>query len=208
MPFVATLSPGEQREAARRYQGGMSAQQVADSFGIKIDAVYYALRRLQVSRRTAAETNQIRFEAKPLSFKLKTRLTPREKRLKLAALMLYWAEGYKAGTQMVDFANSDPGVALIFKKFLSEICQVDERRIRGHIYCYEGQNVVELTRYWSQLLSIPETQFIKPYVKKAAVPGPRGPRMIHGLVHVCYSDKKLLRQILAWIGECRQDLTK
>ncbi len=205
MPFPAALSSKQQMEAARLYRSGLSAQQVADHFKVSIDASYYALRQLKVMRRTAQEANRIRFEAKPLSYNLKEKLTPAEERLKFAAVMLYWAEGYKVGRNVIDFANSDPKMALIFKRFLTTICRVDEKRIRGHIYCYEGQNITELTRYWSRLLSIPEKQFIKPYVKKATVPGPRGPRMLHGLVHIVYCDTKLLRQILEWIEEYCQE---
>lgn len=205
MPFPAALSPKQQEEAARLYRSGLSAQQVADHFKVSLDASYYALRHLKVKRRTAKETNQIRFEAKPLSYNLKEKLTKAEERLKFAAMMLYWAEGYKVGKNTIDFANSDPQMALIFKCFLSRICRVDEKRIRGHIYCYEGQDVKEVTRYWSRLLLIPEKQFTKPYVKKATALGPRGPRMLHGLVHIVYCDKKLLRQILKWIEEYCQE---
>ena len=208
MARQAALSPKQQQEAAKLYRDGLSAQQVADHFKMSLDASYYALRRQKVPRRTARETNRIRFEAKPLSYNLKTKLSKIEERLKEAAVMLYWAEGYKVSFHSIDFANSDPRMALIFRRFLSEICHVDEKRIRGHLYCYEGQDVKALTRYWSQLLSIPEKQFIKPYIKKAAIQGPRGPRMLHGLVHIVYCDTKLLRQILTWIEEYSHDLTK
>jgi len=207
MPAVAALTPKQQKEAARLYRNGLSAQQVADHFGVGLDASYYALRKQKVPRRTARESNRIRFEAKPLSYNLKTKLSKIEERLKEAAIMLYWAEGYKVGAHSIDFANSDPKMALLFKRFLSKICRVDEKRIRGHLYCYEGQDIKVLTKYWSDLLSIPERQFIKPYVKKAAAPGPRGPRMLHGLVHIVYCDTKLLRQILTWIEEYSHDLT-
>jgi len=208
MSAIAALSPTQQKEVARLYRSGLSAQQIADHFGVGLDATYYALRKQKVSRRTARESNRIRFEAKPLSYNLKTKLSKIEERLKEAAIMLYWAEGYKVGAHSIDFANSDPKMALIFRRFLSKICRIDEKRIRGHLYCYEGQDIEELTRYWSRLLSIPEQQFIKPYVKKAAAPGPHGLRMLHGLVHIVYCDTKLLRQMLAWIDEYSHNLTK
>ncbi|PIR83391.1 hypothetical protein COU19_00810 [Candidatus Kaiserbacteria bacterium CG10_big_fil_rev_8_21_14_0_10_56_12] len=205
MPTIAALSLQKQQEAARLYRSGLSAQQIADHFKVRLDAVFYALRKLNVPRRTKQEANHIRFEAKPLSYDLKKQLSRSQERLKFAAVMLYWAEGYKAGKNTIDFANSDPRMAILFKRFLSEICRVDENRIRGHVYCYEGQDVNALTHYWSQLLSIPEEQFIKPYVKKAAIPTPRGPRMHNGLVHIVYCDTKLLRQILKWIDEYCQE---
>lgn len=204
MPAVAALSQKQQEEAARLYRGGLSAQQIADHFGVSIHASYYTLRKLKVSRRSIVEANRVRFEAKPLSYSLKTSLTKEEGQLKMAAIMLYWAEGYKIGKGTVDFANSDPDMVVIFWKFLSEICMVDQERVRLHLYAYEGQKIEDLMQFWCNLLNLPRKKFIKPYIKKAAAPGPRGPRMVHGLVHIRYCDTKLLRQILVWIDEYRQ----
>lgn len=208
MPAVAALSQKQQKEAARLYRSGLSAQQVADHFKVSLDATYYALRHMKVKRRSPQETNRIRFEAKPLSYNLKTKLAGKEDQLKISAIMLYWAEGYKVGRGTVDFANSDPDMIVIFWKFLSEICRVNKKRVRLHLYAYEGQDIQNLMQFWCTLLDLPRHHFIKPYVKKATIPGPRGPRMIHGLVHIRYSDTKLLRQILQWIDEYRQNLTK
>lgn len=198
----AALTPERQKEAAELYLGGLSVQQVGDKLGVSIDAAMYALRRQKVARRTSQETNRIRFEAKSLSYDIKKKLTLVEERLKLAAVILYWAEGYKIGKSGLDFANSDPDTVVIFKRFLSEICRVDKDRLRCALYCYEGQDIAKITTFWSTLLNIPEAQFTKPYIKNAA-PGPRGPRMVHGLVHLRYYDTKLLRQVLAWIDEYR-----
>lgn len=207
MPLVAALDTEGQKKALLLYREGLSAQQVADRLGVSIDAVYYTLRKHKVARRTVTESNRIRFDRKGLSYQVLEDLTPAQEELKLAALMLYWAEGYKVGKNVVDFANSDPDMAVIFKRFLVEVCQVDTTRIRASLYCYQGQDIEELHIFWSKLLNIPRTQFIKPYIKESA-PGPRGPRMIHGLVHVRYCDTKLLRQILTWIDEYRAILKK
>lgn len=201
MPLVASLTNDEQLEAISLYESGLSAQQVADNLGVGIDAIFYTLRKHQINRRTTTESNRIRFERKPSSYSIKSELLEEEERLKLAAIMLYWAEGYKVGGNHVDFANSDPKMALLFKKFLSEICRVDEKRIRCSLYCYEGQDIEALTVFWSNLLSVPTSQFFKPYIKKQSIPGPRGARMTNGLVHIRYYDTKLLRQLLAWIDE-------
>ncbi len=208
MPAIAALSQKQQLEAAKLYRDGLSAQQIADHFNVSIHAAYYTLRSLDVPRRSAQETNRIRFETKPLSYDLKTKLTQEEKQLKIAAIMLYWAEGYKLGKGTVDFANSDPDMVVIFWKFLSEICRVDKKRVRLHLYAYEGQDTENLMRFWCKLLKLPQDHFGKPYIKKAATPGPRGPRMVHGLVHIRYSDKKLFKQIIAWIDEYRGEMVR
>jgi hypothetical protein len=197
---MTALTNNQQIQAGKLYTSGLSVQQIADFYSISIDAAFYALRKQKIARRSSAESNKLRFESQDLSYKIKTELTHREEDLKLAALMLYWAEGYKVGKSTVDFANSDPEMVTIFIRFLRDICGIKESKIRCHIYCYEGQNIQEIKAFWSNLLHVPETQFTKPYIKKAN-PSVRGPRMIHGLVHVLYCDTKLLKQILEWIGE-------
>lgn len=204
MPWIATLSPERQIEAGQLYQGGLSAQQVADQMGIGINAVFYTLRKLKIPRRSKKESNLIRFEAKSLSYTIKQSLTAREEQLKLAAVLLYWAEGYKVGKTGLDFANSDPDMALIFITFLRDICNVDESKIRCFIYAYDGQDVENLHRFWSTFLKVPRKSFTKPYIKHA-VESKRGPRMLKGLVHVRYCDTKLLRQMLIWIDEYRAE---
>lgn len=176
---------------------------LAQYFAVSLGAIYYVLRHNNIPRRTKEHSNSIRFEALPLSYEIKTDLTPEEERLKIAAVMLYWAEGYNVGKGVVDFCNSDPDMVVLFWKFLSTVCNVDKSRVRMKLYCYEGQDIPSILQFWSTLLSIPEEQFTKPYIKKQAEPGPRGPGMIHGLVHVRYCDTKLLRQILVWIDEYR-----
>jgi hypothetical protein len=69
MPFVSALSHEQQIEAGRLYRTGLSAQQVADHFDVSLNATFYALRRLKVPRRTAQDSNRLRFNAKPLSMR-------------------------------------------------------------------------------------------------------------------------------------------
>lgn len=183
------------------YGEGKSAPQIATYFDVSVGAVYYSLKKRGVPRRTSRESNALGFESKPLSYDIPTVLTPEQEWLRFAAVMLYWAEGYKAGKQLtVDFTNSDPDMALLFRRFLSEVCHVNENRIRCFIYCFDNQSISELTHFWSNKLNIPISQFGKPYIKQAYT-SRRGVRMIHGLVHIRYCDKKLLRQLLNWIDE-------
>ena len=201
MPWVSTLSIERREEAVRLYESGLSAQQVADSLGVSLNATFYALRKEKVVRRSQQEASKARYATKPLSYSIKEKLSDEEERLKISAVMLYWAEGYKVGKQCtIDFANSDPEMARIFRSFLSRICGVNENKLRASLYCYEGQDMAKLRKFWSNYISIPESQFTKAYVK-AGNPGLRGPRMTNGLVHIRYCDKKLLQQILAWIDE-------
>ena len=110
--------------------------------------------------------------------------------------MLYWGEGYKGSHEspagLVDFANSDPEMIQMFLKFLRAVFYLDESKFRVYLYCHSNQNLKDIMDFWSNLTSIPITQFSKPYIKKDF-----GSKrvMSHGLVHIRYYDKKLLLEI-------------
>lgn len=166
--------------------------QIAEQFGVSIWSVVYVLRKLGLPRRSPAESNRIVFEMKPLSFSIRPK---RDRMLEAVGAMLYWAEGYKtpkAGG--IDFANSDLAMVQLFMKFLRSRYQLDEKRLRAFVYCYNNQNKNSLIQFWSKKLAIPKSQFTRSYVRKDFRAD--GRKMEHGLVHVRYSDKKLLLDIL------------
>ena len=186
------------------YDKSYSAREVAEELKVSIDAVYKFMIRHGLERQTFKEANRIRFEKKTLSYYIKKDLTEKEKRLKIASIMLYWAEGAKLRSSnrnyTVDFANSDPKMIKLFVKFLRVICGIDENRLRLNLYCYGDQNVDELKRFWSRITKIDINKFIKPYIRYDFDSKKSG-KMKHGLIHIRYSDKKLLMQIMNWIDE-------
>ena len=137
-----------------------------------------------------------------------SKLKAKEEKLKIAGIMLYWAEGAKAqkvlGTNrkryVIDLANSDSEMIKLFLKFLREICGVDEARLRVLLYCYVNQDVDFLKKHWHKVTGISLKQFSKPYVREDFLPEKEG-KMEYGLVHIRYSDKKLFLQTQNWIKE-------
>jgi len=111
--------------------------------------------------------------------------------------MLYLAEGAKTGTT-VDFANSSPTLIKVFLTFLRKVCAIDENRLKLYLYCFSNQRPTKLIDFWSKELKIKRRQFTKPYIRSVTKPSSR--IMRYGLLHLRYSDKKLLMQILL-LGE-------
>ena len=124
-------------------------------------------------------------------------------RLKIAGIMLYWAEGTQDGCT-VDLANSNPWIIKVFLKFLREICGVDERRLRVYLYAYEYQNIEELKGYWAKVTGINIDRFTKPYIRQGNI-NKSGRKMHYGLVHIRYNDKKLLGIIRNWINKYTEE---
>ena len=183
-----------------------SAREIAEKMHYSIDAVYYVMRKYHIKRRSSKQNNRLLFNRKPLSFKVKQPLTTSDRMLLIAGCMLYWAEGYKTDKSAgIDFANSDPNMQKLFVRFLRQICNVTESRIRVQLYCHHGADVQSQISYWNDLLSIPKDQFTKPYINpKTALD--KKDKMPYGLVHIRYYDKKLLQQIMSWIQEYQTKL--
>jgi len=186
-------TPIKLKQLKKLYYSGLSMKQVGKKINTSTWSINSAMRRYNIKRRATSQTRKIQFYNSPLSFNPKKKLTIKEQQLKTACLMLYWAEGAKSHLS-VDFANSDPLMIKIFIKFLRQIYQVNESRLRCLIYCYPSHNIQQLTKYWLKITNIPESQFIKPYIRQDG--GNIRDKMKHGLIHIRYSDKRLLQLIL------------
>ena len=101
---------------------------------------------------------------------------------------------------MVDFANSDKDMILLFLKFLRRVCGIDEKKLRVYSYFYSNQDISKNINYWSKLTRVSKKQFSKPYIRDGFKEEKRD-KMPYGLIHIRYNDKKLLNLILSWIGE-------
>ncbi len=176
-----------------------SVPQIAKVSGVPAQSLYEFMRKHQIPRRSLTDSNYLVHGDKP-RFVICRNLTSEQQRLRLAGLMLYWAEGAKGGVT-VDLANTDPAIIMIFLRFLREVCGVAESRLRVFLYVYEGQDVDVIRKYWSDLTNIPPAQFLKPYVSRLRVDRARQRVLPYGVVHVRYNDKRLLQQLLTWIRQ-------
>lgn len=183
------------------YTRQLSVNDVADKLGVSIDAVFYCMRKNRLKRRKRHESNAIRYIRQKPSFQLKKIDDEKLKILKVIGTMLYWGEGYKADkTCMVDFANSDAGMIVLFLKFLRKVCGVNENKLRVYSYFYSNQDIDKNINYWSELTKINRSQFTKPYIRKDFREDKKD-KMPYGLIHIRYGDKKLLNLIKDWINE-------
>ncbi len=180
----------------------LTTSQAALKLGVNQWKLISFMKRNGVARRTAAESNSINYLRQKPTFNLKTNLSGYERKLKHVACALYWGEGAKSLKHCaIDLANSDPKLVVIFLKFLRLVCGIQEKKLRILLYCYSDQNPSELVTYWSYLLNIPGDQFSKPYVRHDF--NPEGRKMLKGLVHVRYNDKKLFLVIHKWIEDIK-----
>ncbi|MBP7215827.1 MAG: hypothetical protein KBA46_00925 [Candidatus Omnitrophica bacterium] len=178
-----------------------SLDEIACKLGVSFWSMYGFMRKNNIPRRSQSQVNFVVNKDKP-GFLLNEKLDPEDEKLKIAGIMLYWAEGTLKG-KTVDFSNSNPDMISIFMRFLREVCGVSEGRLRVYLYAYPGQDIERLKRFWSCVSGIGISQFTKPYIR-IGNPNFSHHKLSYGLVHIRYNDKKLLGVIENWIKDFSQ----
>ncbi|MBI3463609.1 MAG: hypothetical protein HY000_11205 [Planctomycetes bacterium] len=199
-----SVDPRELEEIKRLYvDERLSFGEVAVRMGVRRWRVYRLMRQHGIPRRRGSEQNYATYKHKPQFFP-KQALTVEEERLRVAGTMLYLAEGAKR-RGVVDFTNSDPRLIAVFLAFLRRICGISEARLRAALYAYPDQDIQHLHEFWSEHTGIPLSQFNKPYVRPLT-PNVSHRKMSVGLLHIRYSDRRLLELILRWGKEICESL--
>jgi hypothetical protein len=175
-----------------------TVEEIAKELGISFWALYNMMKKHNISLRDRSEAG-LNFNRLKPQFEVKSGLSISEEKLKIAGIMLYWAEGTLRNTT-VDFANSNPEMIKIFLRFLRIICGIKEERLRVYLYAYSHHNLEQLKSYWHNTTGIPLSQFTKPYIREGNL-NLSNRKLPFGLVHIRYNDKKLLDTIKFWIDE-------
>ncbi|OIO78679.1 MAG: hypothetical protein AUJ89_06360 [Candidatus Omnitrophica bacterium CG1_02_43_210] len=180
------------------WQDNLSLPKIARRYELDVSSVLKRMKKYNIARRNFSESSYVASDFKP-KFNIKAVLNFEEEKLKIAGIMLYWAEGCKK-VSGVDFVNSDPLMIKMFLEFLRRICGIDESRLRVYLYTHENSNIDNLKLFWSNVTDISLKQFIKPYIRRSNL-NLSNRKMPHGLIHIRYYDKRLLETILNWVEE-------
>jgi len=196
-----SLNPIEIKELY--WNKNYKVNEIAEKLNISFWKLYNFMDKNNISRRNRSEAGFLLNSLKP-QFKTKENLTIAEEKLKIAGIMLYWAEGTLRGNT-VDFANSNPNMIKIFLKFLRQICGISEERLRVYLYAYSHCDLEKIKKYWSKITKIPLSQFTKPYIREGNL-NITHRKLPFGLVHIRYNDKRLLKIIDCWINDYRNNV--
>ena len=118
---------------------------------------------------------------------------------------LYWAEGTK-GRDVLQFANTDPHLMLLFVTMLRNNFELDQSkfRVRLHLHYYHREK--EVKKFWSQLLNIPESQFNKTYRKHRSKERTFR-RNIGGICFIKYNSVYLQERLMSYAHLLAEKLT-
>jgi hypothetical protein len=137
--------------------------------------------------------------------------------LMILAAGLYWAEGYKRprksrGREVVSheisLTNSDPELARVFLKCMTDACGVDIRRIKVNIRIFEHMNERVEVEYWSCYLGIPKDNFTKTYVglSRSSIRKRPFDRLPHGVIQIRINNTDLFYKVMGWIEGLKNNI--
>lgn len=119
--------------------------------------------------------------------------------LKILGASLYWAEGYNAARSYIIFSNSDPEIIKIMMKFLREICQVSNEKIKGRVNIHPHLDIKKAERFWSNVTKIPKSNFNKPLLAVSSASKQKRDTLPLGTFNIIVCDVILASKIKGWI---------
>ena len=148
--------------------------------------------------RVQAENKEIRENAiKQISF-----LSRRE--LLLIGATLYWAEGYKRQDKIpsprVSFVNSDYGMVILFMRFLREIVDVPDERLRPSIRIHPNISERKAVNFWSKVTNLSKDRFcITRQISRASKRKRPYNSLPYGTLDLRVNSRQKFFQIMGWI---------
>jgi transcriptional regulator with XRE-family HTH domain len=197
-----------ERDRARRLRAaGRTMPDIAAELGVSRSSVslwtrdvpFVAGPRRSSRRRPNALERAKRAQIEELMEEGRRRIgTLSEREFLVAGAALYAGEGTKADG-IVNFANSDPRMVILFCAWLRHFFDIDESRLRLRLYLHQGLDLGAASSFWSGVTGIPISQFGGAY---RAVPrlGIRHNRHEHGCVSVRYSCARTHRAVMGLVA--------
>jgi hypothetical protein len=141
--------------------------------------------RASKARKRSDRLQEVRARAEQTLGKLSKR------ELLLCGYFLYWGEGSKTQILTTSLSNTDPAALVFFKSWL-ELMGVPEAKMRVRLQLYADMNPEEEVRYWSDVLSLPRSSFMNPYIKTSSRVGlSYKQRFTHGTCNLLCHDRDI-----------------
>ncbi|MFA5934564.1 MAG: hypothetical protein WC827_01605 [Candidatus Paceibacterota bacterium] len=132
-----------------------------------------------------------------------------DRELWLIGTALYWAEGSKekeyAPGSGIKFSNSDPKMIIVFLKWLTKICKIQEGQMGFEIYIHDNHRneVQRFKEYWSNMTGFDIKFFDTVYFKKNIIKTKRKNigDLYFGLLRVkVLKSSTLNRKVQGWVN--------
>lgn len=122
----------------------------------------------------------------------------------VAGVAIYWGEGDKATSCGFRISNVDPLMIKTFRRFLLDVCRVEEKRIRTGLLLYPDLNEAKCKQFWIEEAGLSPDSFTKSVVIKGRT---KNRKLLYGVCGLIYSSRFLKEKMLVWIGLLGKELS-
>lgn len=120
-------------------------------------------------------------------------------------LGLYWGEGDKKSGNIVAVTNTDPNMLVVMANFYRKYLRLDETKLRVSLFIYKDINEKFAINFWSKLLHVPKSQFIKVKVLESRSKLTKT-KLKYGICTLYFSNTEFHIKIREWIRLLSLDL--
>ncbi len=120
-------------------------------------------------------------------------------------LGLYWGEGDKKSGNIVAVTNTDPNMLIVIANFYRKYLRLDETKLRVSLFIYKDINEKFAINFWSKLLHVPKSQFIKVKVLESRSKLTKT-KLKYGICTLYFSNTEFHIKIREWIRLLSLDL--
>ncbi len=185
------------QELIKMYSSGLSMFEISRKFECSVHKVVYWMKKFDIVRRDRSAAIYLKFNPNGDPFKIKSDLDPADEMLKGLGLGIYWGEGAKTSMHSLRVANTDVGIIKTFRKFLLEICQLNENKISYSLICFNDIDPILATSFWSKELGISPAKFGKITTISKQGKGTYKHKSIYGVCTIYAGNMKLRNWLMS-----------
>lgn len=186
------------KEIEKLYKSGLSMAEISDKIGLGYGKIVYCMQKFNIPRRSMSEATYVKRNPEGDPFRIKKIKAKKDIELFNLAIGLFLGEGDKKSIHSVKLANSDPKILGIFLRFLREICNVDESKIRAELNIFDDVSTENALDFWQKATKLQKLQFRSLIVRPANKKGTYKSKSLYGTLSIYVSNSKLKRIIDGW----------
>jgi AcrR family transcriptional regulator len=195
-----------------RTEQGMTIDQLAEHLGLSRTTIYAWVRGIPIVRQPRDRApRRLGNSAMQAAFRRKREAAYAQGADEFAALCseagfrdfvcMYIGEGYKRSRSTVSLANSDPAVVMLAARWIQRFAK---NPVWYAVQYHADQDLDELRRFWSQLLSVPPDAIRLQRKSNSSGLAGRRWRSRHGVLTVGSNDTLFRSRLQAWIDRVEE----
>ncbi|MBU1289969.1 hypothetical protein KKG85_01875 [Patescibacteria group bacterium] len=190
-----------EQKLKKLYADGLSMQEISEKMDWGYKKVVYWMSKYGILRRTRSEATYVKKNPNGDPFKIKQKLSLREKELKSMGLGLYWGEGDKSDYSSVRLGNTDSRLIKKFIEFLIQICGVKKEKLKYELQIFNDADQQKAIKFWMKELGIRKDDFTQIINHPPRGDGTYRNKNQTGVLIVYCHNKKLKKEIIKMLEQ-------